>query len=273
MRKSSLSSFAAVIAVAAGLLYISGEDVGTVNPPTAQNDVVHVEQAAEEPVEASSPSGNPLADAVEDLFGSTGSGEPVGSSPAGDWTVDVGATRAALAGLEVKGKAPKTGYSRSEFGRAWDDDVPVEYGGNGCDQRQDVLRRDLVNIQMRDRCTVTAGTLQDDPYTGKTIAYTRDRTSDVDIDHRVALSHAWQTGAQQWSPEKRLAFANDPRNLVAVDASANRQKGDGDAATWLPSNKPYRCTYVATQVEVKSAYGLWVTPAEQDAISRVLDAC
>jgi len=89
----------------------------------------------------------------------------------------------------------------------------------------------------------------------------------------VALSDAWQKGAQQWSDSKRRAFANDPLNLVAADSSANRQKGDGDTATWLPPNKAYRCDYVAGQVAVKTKYRLWVTQAEKDAMAKVLTAC
>ena len=84
---------------------------------------------------------------------------------------------------------------------------------------------------------------------------------------------AWQKGAAQWPAGKRLAFANDPLNLLAVDAGTNRSKGDGDAATWLPPNKSYRCAYVARQVAVKAKYGLWVTAAERDAMVRVLSTC
>lgn len=97
--------------------------------------------------------------------------------------------------------------------------------------------------------------------------------SEVDIDHMVALGDAWQKGAARWKYAKRVAFANDPLNLQPADAGANRQKGDGDTATWLPPNKAYRCTYVARQVAVKTKYRVWVTPAEQDAMIRVLRTC
>ena len=95
----------------------------------------------------------------------------------------------------------------------------------------------------------------------------------MQIDHVVALSDAWQKGAQQWTPARRLAFANDPLNLLAVDGALNAQKCDGDAATWLPPAKGFRCAYVARQVAVKAKYGAWVTQAEHDAIARVLAAC
>ena len=169
--------------------------------------------------------------------------------------------------LPVKGRAPKTGYARTQFGNGW------EQQGD-CDTRNIILRRDLRDAQVSETCKVLRGTLSD-PYTGKEIAFVRGAgTSDaVQIDHVVALSSAWQTGAQQLTPERRVALANDPLELIAVDGPANQQKSDGDAATWLPSNKAFRCQYVARQIAVKRAYSLWVTPAEQDAIAGVLDTC
>ena len=195
-------------------------------------------------------------------------------------TAAPGAASAALATLDtlaVKGRAPKTGYSRTQFGQAWSDDVDVTFGHNGCDTRNDILRRDLTTITVRPGtrdCVVLTGSLAD-PYTGRTIAFTRgERTSDdVQIDHVVALSDAWQKGAQQLSADQRRDLANDPRNLQATDGPTNQQKGDGDAATWLPPNRAYRCTYVERQITVKSVYRLWVTSAEKDAMVRVLTSC
>ncbi|WP_244971621.1 HNH endonuclease family protein [Gordonia rubripertincta] len=180
-----------------------------------------------------------------------------------------------LDSLPVKGRAPKTGYSRSEFGTAWDDAVDVQFGRNGCRTREDILRRDLVDVTLHaDGCRVISGTLVD-AYSGTTLPFTRgqDTSALVQIDHVVALSDAWQKGAAQWDARRRLAFANDPRNLQAVDGTVNQRKGAGDAATWLPPNTAYRCTYVSRQIEVKKAYGLWVTAAERDAMSRVLSDC
>jgi hypothetical protein len=184
---------------------------------------------------------------------------------------------ATLDTLKVKGRAPKTGYDRALFGQAWTDDVNVDSGHNGCDTRNDILRRDLTNIALKpgsNGCAVQSGTLAD-PYTGTTIPFVRGQqtSSAVQIDHVVALSDAWQKGAQQLSAAQRADIANDPRNLQATDGPTNQQKGDGDAATWLPPNRSYRCTYVARQVEVKAAYQLWVTQAEKDAITRVLGSC
>ncbi|MGF0313807.1 DUF3761 domain-containing protein [Rhodococcus sp. IEGM1428] len=182
-----------------------------------------------------------------------------------------------LGTLEVKGRAPKTGYDRDLFGQSWSDDVTVDGGHNGCDTRNDVLRRDLTAIVTTDRsggCVVSAGVLAD-PYTGTSIAFTRgeDTSSAVQIDHVVALSDAWQKGAQQLDSGTLRNLANDPRNLQAVDGPTNSAKGDGDAATWLPPNHEYRCTYVARQVQIKAEYRLWVTDAERDAIAGILTSC
>ncbi|GHJ27700.1 hypothetical protein TPA0910_21330 [Streptomyces hygroscopicus subsp. sporocinereus] len=197
--------------------------------------------------------------------GGDGSG---GSGGGGGGATASGSALSAVSSLTVKGRAPKTGYERSAFGSSW-----VDTDDNGCGTRDDILKRDLEDVRFRDgHCLVASGTLTDDPYTGREVRFVRGR-SKVDIDHVVALSDAWQKGAQKWDRDKRVAFANDPLNLIAVDSSANRRKGDGDAATWLPPNKAYRCDYVAHQVAVKKAYGLWVTSAEKDAMKRVLGGC
>ncbi len=169
--------------------------------------------------------------------------------------------------LAVKGRAPKTGYSRAQFGDGWQNI-------NGCDTRNIILHRDLKNSTVNDICQVTSGVL-DDPYTGKIISFVRgpSTSDDVQIDHVVALSNAWQTGAQYFTFEKRVELANDPLELLAVDGPANQQKSDGDAATWLPSNKSFRCQYVSRQIDVKAKYGLWVTPAEKQAMQAVLASC
>ena len=179
-----------------------------------------------------------------------------------------GTALAAIAGLTVKGRAPKTGYTRDQFGQSW-----FDTDRNGCDTRNDILRRDLKSRQMQNACKVLAGTLAPDPYTGASIRFVYGGASEVDIDHVVALSDAWQKGAASWPAGKRLALANDPLNLLAVDSSTNRSKGDGDAATWLTPNKAFRCTYVARQVAVKGKYAIWVTSAERDAMTRVLTSC
>ncbi len=89
----------------------------------------------------------------------------------------------------------------------------------------------------------------------------------------VALSDAWQKGAQQLDEAKRAEFANDPLNLMAVDCPANNKKSDSDAASWLPPNKEYRCRYVARQIAVKAKYILWGDQAEKSAMQRQLGLC
>jgi hypothetical protein len=179
---------------------------------------------------------------------------------------------AALASLPVKGRAPKTGYSRAAFGQTW-----ADVDRNGCDTRNDMLKRDLTEIVYKAKtrnCVVLSGTLQD-RYSGETINFLRGNVTsmEVQIDHVVALSNAWQTGAFKLSVAQRTALANDPLNLFAVKGRLNSQKSDGDAATWLPPVKSFRCTYVAHQIAVKAKYSLWVTAPEKDAMVRILAAC
>jgi hypothetical protein len=184
-------------------------------------------------------------------------------------------TKTAVAVLEtlaVKGRAPKTGYERSQFGPTWSD-----VDRNGCDTRNDILYRDLTSKTFKSgtqNCVVLTGVLID-PYSGEKISFVRgvDSSMDVQIDHVVALSNAWQTGAFKLTYDKRLAFANDPMNLLAVKGRLNSQKGDGDAATWLPPRKDIRCAYVAQQIVVKAKYKLWVTSAEKAAMIALLDKC
>ena len=183
-------------------------------------------------------------------------------------STDTATALAALEELVVKGRGPRTGYSRDAFGPGW-----FDADRNGCDTRNDILRRDLLGTTMKNACKVLAGSLEPDPYTGAPVRFEVGGASEIDIDHVVALSDAWQKGAASWTPQKRLAFANDPVNLLAVDAGANRAKSDGDAATWLPPDRSYRCAFVALQVAVKAKYAIAVTSAERDAMGRVLASC
>jgi len=188
-------------------------------------------------------------------------------SPANSQAAPIDALTA-LNYLEVKGRAAKTGYARSQFPHWSDPDR------NGCDARNDTLKRDLTNITYKTgtrECKVIAGQLID-PFSGKLITFSASGNS-IDIDHVVALSNAWQTGAAYFDKSKRTLLANDPLNLLAVDTKLNRKKGDGDAATWLPPNKAFRCEYVARQVAVKAKYGLWVTKAEKAMMEKILSTC
>lgn len=224
---------------------------------------VSVWSASREQSGASLPAAAPLSSVAS----------PPPQAKVGDPSIEL----AKLATLSIKGRAPKTGYARNLFGRAWTDDVTVLYGHNGCDTRDDMLRVDLVAIEIKPGshdCVVLSGTLHD-PYSGTTVVFQRGQgtSSQVQVDHLVPLLDAWQKGAQQWDDAKRRNFANDPINLQATTASMNQQKRAGDAATWLPPSKSYRCTYVSRIVDVKAAYGLWVTQAEHDAITRILSEC
>nr|WP_041321989.1 MULTISPECIES: DUF1524 domain-containing protein [Rothia] len=199
----------------------------------------------------------------------TSSIKPQGTAPIG--SDEASEALRILNTLPVKGRAPKTGYSRAQFGDAWSD---IDH--NGCDTRNDILNRDLTAKQHKNSrgCVVISGILND-PYTGKVINFMRgkDTSEQVQIDHVVALSDAWQSGAQEISAQERLQLANDPENLLAVDGPANQQKSDSDAATWLPANASFRCSYVARQIRVKAKYHLWVKPAEKEAMINVLTPC
>jgi hypothetical protein len=183
-----------------------------------------------------------------------------------------GLATAVLESLAVKGRAPKTGYTRDQFGQAW-----ADVDRNGCDTRNDMLKRDMTGIIYKAgtrNCVVLSGTLVD-RYSGETINFVRGNVTSmaVQIDHVVALSNAWQTGAFKLSADQRKALANDPLNLFAVKGSLNQQKSDGDAATWLPPMKSFRCAYVAQQIAVKAKYSLWVVPPEKAAMVAILEKC
>ena len=183
--------------------------------------------------------------------------------------------RQQLKKLEVRGWDRTSDFKRSQFGKAWSDDVDVEFGRNGCNTRDDILRRDLQNLVVRSgTCYAQSGTLVD-PYSGVTIDFVRspDTSNAIEIDHVVALADAWYKGARAWDPQRRLDFANDPRNLLAVSPKANFDKAFRDAASWLPPNEAFRCDFVARQIEVKAAYGLWLSAKEKKAMESVLSRC
>lgn len=173
----------------------------------------------------------------------------------------------AIEKLPVKGKAPKTGYERSLFSDGWGQI-------NGCTVRNFILIRDLKSVTYRSDCVVNTGVLVD-PYTNKRInfKYGVKTSSAVQIDHVVALSDAWQKGAQALNANQRYGLYNDPLNLLAVDGPTNASKGDRDAASWLPPNKSYRCAFVARQIAVKLKYKLWLVSAEKTAMNQVLSTC
>lgn len=179
-----------------------------------------------------------------------------------------GTALAALNELPVKEAESGDDYERSEFSSGWT-------SWRDCNVRQKILNRDLQNIQLGDNgCTVVSGTLND-PYSGQTIELKTKSavSSKVQIDHVVALSNAWQTGAQYLTKEERKALANDDLELIAVSSSANQEKSDGDASEWLPENKAFHCQYISRQIAVKLKYRLWVTASERDAMISILSTC
>ncbi|EGL13214.1 HNH endonuclease family protein [Gardnerella vaginalis] len=187
----------------------------------------------------------------------------------GEYVAD-GDAAALLNKLKVS-KSHPSGYNRSVFGyRTTDVDK------NGCDVREDVLARDLKQVRFKysGSCKVASGLLHD-PYTGLNINFVRGRKTSalVQIDHVVALENAWQSGAWKWSHAKRLKFGNDMLNLLAVQGAANQEKGSASAAYWLPSNKSFRCDYVARQIAVKYKYDLSVTNAEKRSMASILHGC
>jgi hypothetical protein len=183
--------------------------------------------------------------------------------------------RQQLKELPVRGWDRTSDFQRSQFGEAWSDDVNVEFGHNGCNTRDDILRRDLKDLVVRPfTCFAQSGSLVD-PYTGTVIGFVRgpQTSNTVEIDHVVSLADAWYKGARAWDPQRRLDFANDPRNLLAVSPKANFDKAFRDAASWLPPNRAFRCDFVARQIDVKTAYGLWLSAKEKKALAEVLSGC
>jgi len=195
--------------------------------------------------------------------------------PAPHTSPDYDDARAQLAALPVKGWDRQTDFSRYRFGEPWSDDVNVEFGHNGCNTRDDILRRDLTQLVVGPgTCYAQSGVLID-RYTGESIAFVRgpDSSEAIQIDHVISLSDAWYKGARDWDEQRRRDFANDPRNLLAVGAKANFDKAFRDANAWLPPNPAFRCEFVARQIAVKAAYRLWVSANEKRAMAAVLDHC
>ncbi|WP_079170928.1 HNH endonuclease family protein [Streptomyces sp. CC53] len=173
--------------------------------------------------------------------------------------------RELISKLSTKGRGPKTGYDRDEFGYAWMDTADgVPLARNGCDTRNDLLKLHGRNVRFRagSDCVVVSMDLYD-PYTGKDIVWKKAKAAEVQIDHVVPLSYAWQMGAARWSKEKRQRLANDVLNLLPVSGSANSAKSDSGPASWLPPNKAIRCSYVVRFAQVAAKYELPVTASDK----------
>ncbi|MGQ1839880.1 GmrSD restriction endonuclease domain-containing protein [Kocuria turfanensis] len=183
--------------------------------------------------------------------------------------VPLAGARLDLERLPVAAAGTMSDYDREALFGGW-----IDADGDCEDTRNEVLARDLTDITSAEGCTVATGTLSD-PYTGSTIAFVRGAATsgDVQVDHVVSLGNAWITGARRLTQTERVALANDPLNLLAVDGPANGSKSDLDASGWLPPNKAFACGMVATQIAVKARYGLWVTAPEKQAMTEVLADC
>ena len=210
----------------------------------------------------------PSSSSPESAASSTPPGGEARGSPGGDTPIAV------LSLLSVREKVPLTGYSRDLYGQAWTDDNSNPLGRNGCDERNNSLKRALTAQVIKPGthgCVVLSGTLVD-PYTGKVVQFVRGPDSAaVQVDHVVPLANSYQTGAQQLSAAERQDFATDPLNLITTDGPTNQAKGDGDASEWLPPRN--RCLYVARQIAVKAKWHLWVTGTEKAAMQSVLAGC
>lgn len=168
-------------------------------------------------------------------------------------------------------------YNRDAFGQRWSDDVTVEFGHNGCDTRNDILRRDLTGVVVKEGtygCVALSGVLED-PYSGLAIDFQRGQgtSEQVQIDHVVALADAWYAGAYAWDDQTRRNFANDPINLQATYGRENQSKSAKTADNWLPSNRDYHCTYAQRQINIKHTYGLEVTVKERLGLRKALQTC
>jgi Protein of unknown function (DUF1524) len=169
-------------------------------------------------------------------------------------------------------------YRRAAFGDAWDDENSAPGGHNGCDTRDDILDRDLVDktYVSTKRCpqAVATGVLHD-PYTSATIPFTRGAQvgADVQIDHLVPLAYAWDMGARNWPDAMRIRFANDPGNLLAVAGQVNQDKGDQQPGNWMPPNHAFWCQYAIQFIAVLRGYSLPVDQASADELRDAADSC
>lgn len=246
---------AAVVAIAAAVLIPHVGSLATTTPtPTTP-------QAAPTPVAEPVPSSPPTTPS------------PIADDAAVEYA-QAAVHAAALSVIDPSAWIPD--YRREEFGPRWPD-----LDGDGCNERQEVLQRDLDNVVLAaDGCRVLTGTLHD-PYTGTTILFQHDEVADpgnpgsqgVPIDHIISLAQAWRGGAWAWSDEQRIEFANDLDGLIAVDGSANSGKGDSGPSSWLPPNPSYVCPYALQVTQIATQWQIAVTPDDQATLVDVLTTC
>lgn len=249
-------SFKLLSLVCVGVLALTGcqnGDQKTPSPSTGEKNTAAVQ-----------PSVTPSMGTKKSSETSAGS-SPETSSERSTAPVKAGTALTALKQLPVKGSAPMTGYSREKFPH-WKD-----IDNDGCRSSDQAVKLHA-NVELKNKCREVAGVMTD-PYSGQEIRWGSSRVKIVDIDHVVALGNAWVSGAWQMTQDVRQNIANDQLNLLPVRADLNRQKGDSNAASWLPPNKSFRCQYVSRQIAVKKKYGLSITSAEATAMGDVLNTC
>ncbi|WP_141580691.1 HNH endonuclease family protein [Actinomadura sp. WMMA1423] len=208
----------------------------------------------------------PLATAgCEGDVGLSETGSPSSGTTKKASSGDAAKARKNLSGLRIS-SGGDGGYRRDKFGTRWKDT-----DHNGCDQRNDVLARDLTKVEKKGGCIVLAGRL-DDPYSGKQITFEKKDASEVQIDHVYPLALAWRMGASRWSEDRREQFANDHDNLLAVWGVPNREKSDSGPGEWKPQ-KGFQCVYAIKYIAVAKEYSLPVTRSDHDALQDFLGRC
>lgn len=223
--------------------------------------------------------------AIDDFLGS---GSPAAESDVpGRWDGPRPVRRQVLAALDqvrvVADRPEEPGYDREcgtdagcVFGPDWSDETDAAMGHDDCDTRNNVLAEQLVDVTYREgthECVVLSGVLAD-PYTGERIEFSKERATEVGIDHIYPLARAWDMGAADWPLSKRMRFANDPvHNLIAVSGSANSSKGDRGPGEWMPINRGYACTYAARYLEAANTYELPITENDQAALQSAARTC
>lgn len=163
--------------------------------------------------------------------------------------------------LTVAPEGSGAGYDRDLF------DHWIDVDHDGCHTRCEVLeaekRYDLPGLPQGGWLSIYDG-------------YSTDDASELDVDHVVALSEAWRSGADRWDANRRRAFANDldePDALIAVTASTNRSKSDRDPASWQPPNSGAWCQFGLGWVRVKIKWELTADDAEVRALRNILRGC
>lgn len=199
------------------------------------------------------------------------------------WVPEVAPTPSTVGPLKVLESRPDVaGYQRGcgkgegcVFGPAWSDDVSVQFGRSGCDQRSDVMREELRDVEVKEGtrgCVPLRGILVD-RYSGAVVPYERAHGSNIQVDHVVALSLAWDLGAAQWPIERRRDFAGDPLNLVVTTAKMNGSKGSKGPSRWQPPTAAGRCFYADRFMAVTTKYELPIVRADLVAVEQMQRRC